>query len=37
VARLLLESLRDLAPQFPPPVFDVDTERMALTTADPLG
>ncbi len=36
VAQLLLDALQDLAPQLPPPAFDVDTERAALLKDDPL-
>jgi PPK2 family polyphosphate:nucleotide phosphotransferase len=37
VARLLRDTLRDLAPQFPAPAFDVEVERVKLLDADPLG
>jgi PPK2 family polyphosphate:nucleotide phosphotransferase len=36
VARLLLETLRDLAPRFPEPTYDVEAERARLLTEDPL-
>jgi PPK2 family polyphosphate:nucleotide phosphotransferase len=37
VARLLRDTLRDLAPSYPAPEFDVEVERARLTEADPLG
>jgi PPK2 family polyphosphate:nucleotide phosphotransferase len=36
VARLLLETLRRLAPRFPRPDFDVEAERARLISGDPL-
>ena len=36
VATLLLETLRRLAPRFPPPDFDVEAERARLISGDPL-
>ena len=36
VARILLETLRELGPRFLPAAFDVETERRRLTTADSL-
>lgn len=33
IAALLAETLTDLAPQFPPPAFDVDTERARLAAS----
>jgi PPK2 family polyphosphate:nucleotide phosphotransferase len=36
VARLLLETLRDLAPRFPGPAYDVEAERARLLADDPL-
>ncbi len=36
MGRLLLETLTDLAPQYPPPAYDVDSERVALTKNDPV-
>jgi PPK2 family polyphosphate:nucleotide phosphotransferase len=37
VSRILLETLRELAPQYPAADFDVETERARLTTGDPLA
>lgn len=36
VARLLLETLQDLAPRFPEPEYDVTAERARVLAADPL-
>jgi polyphosphate kinase 2 (PPK2 family) len=36
VVRLLLETLRDLAPRFPEPEYDVEDERAPVLAADPL-
>jgi PPK2 family polyphosphate:nucleotide phosphotransferase len=36
IAKLLLETLRELDPRFPPADFDVDAERACLVDADPL-
>jgi PPK2 family polyphosphate:nucleotide phosphotransferase len=37
VAQLLLQTMRELAPQYPAPSFDVEVERAKLLDADPLG
>ncbi|HEY3263254.1 MAG TPA: hypothetical protein VGJ95_23775 [Pseudonocardiaceae bacterium] len=37
VARILLETLRELGPRFPEADFDVAAERERLLTADPLS
>ncbi|MGO1054484.1 PPK2 family polyphosphate kinase [Crossiella sp. CA198] len=37
VSRLLLETLRELDPKFPPAAYDIEAEQVRLRTADPLA
>jgi PPK2 family polyphosphate:nucleotide phosphotransferase len=36
VSRLLLETLREMDPKFPPPAYDLEAEKARLTSNDPL-
>ncbi len=36
VSRLLLETLREMDPKFPPPAYDIEAEKARLISADPL-
>jgi polyphosphate kinase 2 (PPK2 family) len=36
VSRLLLETLREMDPKFPPPSFDLEAEKARLISQDPL-
>ncbi|WHT20426.1 polyphosphate kinase 2 family protein [Crossiella sp. CA-258035] len=37
VSRLLLETMRELDPKFPPPAYDIEAEKARLLNADPLA
>jgi PPK2 family polyphosphate:nucleotide phosphotransferase len=36
VSRLLLETMREMDPKFPPPAYDIEAEKARLISADPL-
>ncbi|GLY54553.1 PPK2 family polyphosphate kinase [Lentzea sp. NBRC 102530] len=36
ISRLLLETLREMDPKFPPPAYDLEAEKARLISADPL-
>jgi PPK2 family polyphosphate:nucleotide phosphotransferase len=36
VSRLLLETMREMDPKFPPPAYDIEAEKARLLSADPL-
>ena len=35
-SRLLLETMREMDPKFPPPAYDIEAEKARLISADPL-
>ncbi len=36
MSRLLLETMREMDPKFPPPAYDIEAEKARLISADPL-